>query len=66
LDFGISKNASLRWMIQADMADGTAVGLSDDGSDDVVALRRRLRPLEQRNEVLRRVAADLIGGHQPK
>jgi transposase len=65
-DFGISVNSLRRWMKQADIADGLAAGPSDGGPDDVVALRRRLRLLEQENEVLRRAAAYLSRDVLPK
>ena len=58
-DFGISVNSLRRWMKQADVADSLTAGPSDGGPDDVVALRRRLRLLEQENEVLWRAAAYL-------
>ena len=65
-DFGISVNSLRRWMKQADVADGLTAGPSDCGRDDVVALRRRLRLLEQENEVLRRAAAYLSRDVLPK
>ncbi len=55
----MSVNSLRRWMNQADIADGLAAGPSDGRPDAVVALRRRLRLLEQENEVLRRAAAFL-------
>ena len=64
--FGISVDSFRRWMKQADLADGLAAGPSDAGPDGVVALRRRLRLLEQENEVLRRAAARLPRDVLPK
>ena len=57
--FGISVNSLRRWMKQADIEDGSAARPSDGVPDDLVALRRRLRLLEQENEMLRCAAAYL-------
>ena len=65
-ELGIPVNSLCRRMKQADVADGLTAGPSDGGPDDVVALRRRLRLLEQENEVLRRAAAYLSRDVLPK
>ncbi len=64
-DFGIAE--SLRnWMHAAGVEDGKCPGLSAHESEQLSELNRRNRPLEQENEVLRRAAAYLSQGINPK
>jgi transposase len=58
-DFGISESCLTNWMTQADRDEGTHPEPSGDELVENRELRRRLRLLEQENEVLRRAAAYL-------
>ena len=58
-DFGISENSITNWMKKADIEDGTRVGSTAADQAENRELRKRLRLLEQENEVLRRAAAYL-------
>jgi len=67
-DFGISESCLTNWMRAADRADGTAAGsvgsvVAQDG--DTRELKKRIRLLEQENEVLRRAAAYLSQANLP-
>ena len=55
-DFRTSESCLTNWMRQADGEDGARPGNSLGGSAELRDLRRRIRPLEQENEVLRRAA----------
>jgi transposase len=64
-DFGISDSCLANWLAIAEADDGlrsgpTTVELSENG-----ALKRRVRLLEQENEVLRRAAAYLSQANLP-
>lgn len=64
-DFGIS-NASLNlWLKNARIADGKQPALSENELAENSALRKRVRLLEQENEVLRRAAAYLSQANLP-
>ena len=58
-DFGISEGTLSNWMRAADVEEGVRPGLTHDASEELKALRRRTKLLEQENEVLRRAAAYL-------
>ena len=58
-DFGISESTLRNWLRQADVEDGARPGVTKAESEEVRALKRRNRLLEQENEVLRRAAAYL-------
>ena len=67
-DFGISESCLTNWMRATDRADGTAAGsvgsaVVQDG--DTRELKKRIRLLEQENEVLRRAAAYLSQANLP-
>ena len=64
-DSGIS-NASLNlWLKNARIEEGTQPALSDSELAENSALRRRVKLLEQENEVLRRAAAYLSQANLP-
>jgi len=65
-DFGISAHSVQRWVKQADIDDGVVEGRSTGDQDELVALRRRTRLLEQENEILRRAAAYFAKDALPK
>ena len=61
-DFGISESCVQNWVRNADIEDGAAPGKSRAEVDEVRDLKKRVRLLEQENEVLRRAAAYLSQG----
>lgn len=64
-DFGISESYLTGWMKIADVEDGAKPGLTSEQSAGNRELRKRLRLLEQENEVLRRAAAYLSQANLP-
>jgi transposase-like protein len=64
-DFGISESCLQNWLTQADRDDGIRSGPTADENAENRELRRRLRLLEQENEVLRRAAAYLSQANLP-
>jgi transposase len=56
-DFGISEHSVQRWLKQADIDDGVVEGTTTTEQDELVALKRRNRVLEQEVEILRRATA---------
>jgi transposase-like protein len=64
-DFGISESCLANWMTQADRDEGARPGLTSDEHAENRELRRRVRLLEQENEVLRRAAAYLSQAQLP-
>lgn len=65
-DFGISEATLHNWLRKADVEDGIAPGTTDAEAAEIRALKKRLRLLEQENEVLRRAAAYLSQANLPK
>ncbi|MGK2957017.1 MAG: transposase [Acidimicrobiales bacterium] len=64
-DFGISKSCLSTWMYRADRDEGIRSGPTTDELAENRDLRKRLRLLEQENEVLRRAAAYLSQANLP-
>jgi transposase-like protein len=64
-DFGISESCLNSWLAQADRDDGLRSGPSSNELTENRELRKRLRLLEQENEVLRRAAAYLSQANLP-
>jgi transposase-like protein len=64
-DFGISESCLQNWLTQADRDDGVRSGPTTDEQAENRELRRRVRLLEQENEVLRRAAAYLSQAQLP-
>ena len=58
-DFGISEASLTNWLKQADVEDGRRPSLTDADRVELRDARKRIRLLEQENEVLRRAAAYL-------
>lgn len=58
-DFGISESCLTNWMTQADQEGGLRPAGQREESSELRDARRRIRLLEQENEVLRRAAAYL-------
>jgi transposase len=65
-DFGIAESCLRNWLHAADVEDGKRPGQSAQESEQLRELKRRNRLLEQENEVLRRAAAYLSQGINPK
>lgn len=63
-EFGISKTCLTNWLDAADREAGVTVGKNPD-SADLREAKRRIRLLEQENEVLRRTAAHLLQANPP-
>ena len=64
-DFGISESCLTGWMKKADIEDGAKPGPTSEQAAENRELRKRLRLLEQENEVLRRAAAYLSRANLP-
>ena len=65
-DFGISESCLTNWMRQAEIEAGNKPGTTATEAEELRASRRRIRLLEQENEVLRRAAAYLSQANLPK
>jgi transposase-like protein len=64
-DFGISESCLANWLSAADIEDGTRPGSTVAENAELREARRRIRLLEQENEVLRRAAAYLSQANLP-
>ena len=64
-DFGISEGCLHNWMKRADVADGNRPGTTVADAAELREARKRIRLLEQENEVLRRAAAYLSQANLP-
>lgn len=64
-DFGIAESCLRNWLRAADVEDGNRPGVSASESTELREARRRIRLLEQENEVLRRAAAYLSQAQLP-
>lgn len=64
-DFGISEGSLLNWMKKADIEDGRRPGVTEDERKELREAKKRIRLLEQENEVLRRAAAYLSQANLP-
>ena len=64
-DFGISESCLRNWLRQADVEDGAKPGVTKSESTELREARKRVRLLEQENEVLRRAAAYFAQAHLP-
>ncbi|MCW1250660.1 transposase, partial [Acaricomes phytoseiuli] len=58
-DFGISEASLFNWLKKANIEDGCVPGLTEDERKQLREANKRIRLLEQENEVLRRAAAYL-------
>jgi transposase len=65
-DFGISNATLHNWLKKADVEDGVRPGLTEAGSEELRALKRRDRVLEQEVEILKRAAAYFARELSPK
>ena len=64
-DFGVHPMTLFKWMRQADVDDGARPGTSRVEAVELREARKRIRLLEQENEVLRRAAAYLSQANLP-
>jgi transposase-like protein len=65
-DFGISESCLANWLKAADVEDGVKPGVTAAENAELREAKRRIRLLEQENEVLRRAAAYLGQANLPK
>jgi transposase len=64
-DFGVHPMTLSKWLRQAAIDDGDKPGVTTGEASDLREARRRIRLLEQENEVLRRAAAYLSQANLP-
>jgi transposase len=64
-DFGVHPMTLFKWLRQAEIDEGVKPGVSGGGSAELREARRRIKLLEQENEVLRRAAAYLSQASLP-
>jgi transposase len=64
-DFGIAESCLRNWLRQADVEDDRKPGMTGAENAELREARKRIRLLEQENEVLRRAAAYLSQAHLP-
>jgi transposase-like protein len=65
-DFGISESCVQRWVKIAVVDEGIKQGVTTSEQAELREAKKRIRLLEQENEVLRRAAAYLSQGSLPK
>ncbi|WP_255266272.1 IS3 family transposase, partial [Nocardia farcinica] len=65
-DFGIHPMTLSKWMRQTDVDDGVKPGMTSSEAAELREARRRIRLLEQENEVLKRAAAYFAQANLPK
>ena len=64
-DFGVHPMTLSKWLRRAAIDDGDRPGTTSTENEELRAARRRIRLLEQENEVLRRAAAYLSQANLP-
>ena len=64
-DFGITESCLTNWLSRADRDDGIKPGSTTTELAELRAAKKRIRLLEQENEVLRRAAAYLSQANLP-
>ena len=64
-DFGIAESCLRNWLRQADVEDGLKPGTAAAENVELREAKKRIRLLEQENEVLRRAAAYLSQANLP-
>ena len=64
-DFGVSEGSLSNLMKQADIEDGRRLGLTGADQVELREAKKRIRLLEQENEVLRRAAVYLSQANLP-
>lgn len=64
-DFGVHEMTITKWLRAADVEDGVKPDVTSEHARELREARRRIRLLEQENEVLRRAAAYLSQAQLP-
>lgn len=64
-DFGIAESCLRNWLREADVEDGIKPGTTAAENAELREAKKRIRLLEQENEVLRRAAAYLSQANLP-
>jgi transposase len=64
-NFGIAESCLRNWLRQADVEDGLKPGTTAADNTELREAKKRIRLLEQENEVLRRAAAYLSQANLP-
>ena len=64
-DFGVHPMTLFKWLRQAEVEEGAEPGVSRNDSAELREARKRIKLLEQENEVLRRAAAYLSQANLP-
>jgi len=64
-DFGVHPMTLFKWLRQADVEEGVKPGVGHGDSAELREARKRIKLLEQENEVLRRAAAYLSQANLP-
>jgi len=64
-DFGISESCLSNWLKKAAIEDGIRPGVTEAEQSELREAKKRIRLLEQENEVLRRAAAYLSQANLP-
>jgi transposase-like protein len=64
-DFGVHPMTLFKWLRQADADEGVKPGVSRNDSAELREARKRIKLLEQENEVLRRATAYLSQANLP-
>jgi transposase len=65
-DFGISEATLHAWIKKADIEDGVRPGLKEADATEMRELKKRIKVIEQENEILRRAAAYFAKELRPK
>ena len=65
-DFGISESCLHRWLNAADVEDGHRPGVTSAEAVELREAKKRVRVLEQENEILRRATAYFAKEISPK
>jgi transposase-like protein len=65
-DFGISEATLHAWIKKADVEDGVRPGLKEADAAELRELKKRIKVMEQENEILRRAAAYFAKELRPK
>jgi transposase len=64
-DFGVHPMTLFKWLRQAEIGEGTKPGVTRNDSAELREARKRIKLLEQENEVLRRATAYLSQANLP-
>jgi transposase len=65
-DFGISEATLHNWLKKVDIEDGVSPGVTEQEAAELREAKKRIRLLEQENEILRRAAAFFARELPPK